>query len=232
VTDDRATTEIPGLYIGIDNFNLIERPLTISTMRNYLCVYSGGIIVNGYPDDGLEMTAPNPTDPFTGRYAATDATLEIEWNDGSRTRAQRLAPTVLELFGRTYARLDRCTDLPLEGTYGRLDGDPGWPVIRFGPGGTFDDTGVLMYTGLTAAPRWINNQDALAQVRGSGTYRVSNNTLYLDYAGAGRITACIYVPFGRSLEAPVAEFDLNGYSFARSESFPNIPPGTWTPGQL
>jgi hypothetical protein len=225
-------TELPGLYIGVDNFNVIESALMISTMRSFLCIYSGGIIVNGYPDDGLEMTQPNPADPMTGRYSASDDRLDIEWNDGSRTRAERLAPTVLKLFDRTYARLDRCNDLALDGTYARLDGDAGWPVIRFGSDGTFDDQGVLMYTGLTAAPRWLNDQATLAGIRGSGTWRVSNNTLYLDYAGIGQVSTCVYVPFGQPLDPPIVEFDLNGYSFARTESQPAIPPASWTPGQL
>lgn len=227
-----APTEIPGLYIGVDDFDVIVGPLIISTIRSYLCLYSGGTIVNGYPDYGLEMTPPDAADPFTGKYTASDGMLEIEWNDGTRSRAERLDPTVVQLFGRTYARLDRSTDLALDGTYARLDGDPGWPVIRFRPDGTFDDQGILTYTGLPVAARWRDDPDRLARIRGSGTWRVSNNTLYLDYAGIGQITACVYVPFGRSLDGPISELDLNGFSFARSESLTHIPPATWTPGQL
>jgi hypothetical protein len=229
---EMALTEIPGLYIGVDNFAIVAGPLMISTSRSYLCLYSSGIIVNGYPDYGLEMTPPDPTDPFAGRYAPGDGMLDIEWNDGTRTRATRVDPTVLQLFGRTYARLDRCTDLALDGTYARLDGDPDWPVIRFGHDGTFDDQGILMYTGLKAAARWLDDRDTFERIRGSGTWHVSNNTLYLDYAGVGQITACIYVPFGRSLDSPISEFDLNGFSFVRTESLKHVPPAAWTPGQL
>lgn len=114
----------------------------------------------------------------------------------------------------------------------RQGGDPAWPVIVFHPNRRFEDGGVLSYTGLTATARWREATEELAQIRGSGQWRVSNNTLYLDYEGFGQLSACVYVPFGRDTDNPIAEIDLNGYSFERRESQSAIPPATWTRGQL
>lgn len=225
-------SEIPGLYIAVDSIDLISGPLLVSAARKYACLFSGGLIVRGYPDLGLEMFQPDPTDPATGSYAASDNTLDIVWNSGQRSQAERLAPTAFRLFDATWVRLDRCTDLGLSGTYARRDGDPEWPRIGFRPDGTFQDEGVLSFTGLTVAPQWLDDVEVLRQIRGAGRWRVSNNTLYLDYAAAGQLTCCVYVPPGRSLTAPVAEIDWNGYAFVRQESLRPVPAATWTPGQL
>jgi hypothetical protein len=210
-----------GVYVGHQGgFNILGGYEVYITQRG-LTFFPNGEFITGSAIEGPD--AYNTAHASVkGRYRVSGGQLELEYDTGDRTSARIGGDGRFTVYGVQYQPLPRMDGARLSGSYGRIWSDPWYgekPVIRFSTDGRFEDQGVLGQTALSAADKYLNGERPIwneyQPLRGAGTYRIQNNTLYLDYSTGHRETVQIYTTPEYASRNPIPAIVLGGSTFER-----------------
>ena len=158
--------------------------------------------------------------PAHGRYRVTGNRVEIIWSDGKMAAGVLKKNGVLVASGNytdnEYVPLPVLDNITLDGTYlFRATPYIQSYSISFARNGRFRDSGLLSRTGLTGTYKYSGLHWSTDPPRGTGSYRIRNNTLYLDYDNKIRLSVEILLEPTDKGKAAFSSITLGGFKFPR-----------------
>lgn len=199
---------------GFEAVYVALKPSASGTIyRSYLVFLASGWVTRDAPCRGLERIDLSKLSPESvGRYRVGGDKIEISWRSGDVVTVQR-TPGRIDLYGGNYQpMIIDSRALVLQGRYGRSDGEAAWPTIEFRSDGSFVDEGVLDYIGLPDTERSWRFRNPPT---GPGTYRITNGTLSLRYAGGHTETVGFVIEPNDAGTKPTQRLRICDYRFER-----------------
>lgn len=195
---------LSGLYIGYKTRGLIG----LDTHFEYLAFFPDGNVIRYLPEEGLQnfnfSEALRTSRDYCGRYQVNGNQLNIAWANNDSEQGTRTA-SGWKILGDEYFHLARSDGLKLDGTYHREDPELANRAFLFTPDGRFAENGMLnlvAYSGSNTA-------------QGGGYYRISNNTLTLNYSDGRRISLSFYIFPVRNEGQRPGSISVNTYTLVR-----------------
>ena len=188
VTDQGTAGGLDGLYLG---YRMRGATAFESTHFEYLVFFPDGNAIRNLPFEGLEhfdfAAAVKTSREYCGRYRLNGDTVTITWGDRSEETGLRSA-SGLKIRGDSYFPVSKSDGLTLDGIYRREGADLARYGIRFTTAGRFEENGMLPLIAYA-----LTTDKQINQAPGSGTYRIGNNTLTLQYADGRTIALSFFV---------------------------------------
>jgi hypothetical protein len=195
--------DIFGIYIATTKQLIAPGPgspvqygLTWTPGRDWITFLPGGRVFARLPEEGLENfdydAAVRKNPEARGTYVVSGNVVRVTWPSGGGKIFKRTADGELWEDRTNYTPLPKATGLKLDGIYAvQWNEQSRQRVIGFTPDGRFEERGFLDM--INWHPRDIDH--------GSGTYRISNNTLELRYTD-GRVLQINFYVFPEELNKP------------------------------
>ena len=195
--------DLYGIYIATTKQLIAPGPgspvqygLTWKPGRDWITFLPGGRVYARLPDPGLENfdyeAAIREHPPAQGSYVITGNTVRITWPSGGGRVFKRTPDGELWEDRTNYTPLPKATGLQLSGTWAvQWNELSSQHTISFTPDGQFREQGFLN----------MINWEPRGKDAGSGTYRISNNTLELHYTD-GRVLQISFYVFPEELKKP------------------------------
>lgn len=195
--------DLYGIYIATTKQLIAPGPgspvqygLTWTPGRDWITFLPGGRVYARLPDEGLENfdyeAAIREHPPAQGSYVIAGNMVRVTWPSGGGRVFKRTPDGELWEDRTNYSPLPRATGLKLSGTWAvQWNEYSRQRTIRFSSDGRFAEQGLLN----------MINWEPRDKVAGSGTYRISNNTLELRYSD-GRVLQINFYVFPEELKKP------------------------------
>lgn len=218
---------IAGVYMGVPaNFTFVT-PYTSTGLvqqsgKDFFVLFPNGQLRRNLPQGGLDhfdIAKDKATTPGNwGTYKVTSSRILIDWQTAKGDFFAERANGGFRYQSDPYVLMPESDNARIEGTYKREDGMNPSARITFQRNGTFHETGLI---GPYIA---LNNY----KIPGSGTYHVSDHSLYLDYSdGRHRKISYLTLPTDAGKSQP-AKILLNTYDLSRNaktDSYTATPAG-------
>lgn len=217
---------LSGAYhrVGIETeVDLYTGDRATSVKHQYWCFFPDGRAIDYLPDEGLENF--NWDQAIKGRPLMA-YTYQLTGNVGLLTPVKDPAHTqaLKRVNGRliigpnedVYALLDSCDGLTLQGTYRRFDWQEEYSPkegLTFTKDGHFTDEGFIH--GVVYQWWYVDHNDwEISSQPGTGTYRLTNNSLELIYADGRKRRVSFHLDTGITRE-DVKSVIINSWSYRR-----------------
>jgi hypothetical protein len=186
----------------------VQYGITWKPGRDWITFLPGGRVYARLPDEGLENFNYNAAirehPPAQGSYVVNGNTVQVSWPSGGGRVFKKTPDGELWEDRTNYTPLPKATGLKLDGTYAvQWNELSAQRTITFTSDGRFEEHGL----------RNMINWEPRDSDQGSGTYRISNNTLELRYTN-GRVLQINFYVFADELKKPKpAVIYINSFDF-------------------
>jgi hypothetical protein len=188
--------------------SMVQYGITWKPGRDWITFLPGGRVFARLPQGGLENfdyeAAIRKNPEARGTYTISANTIRVAWPSGGEKLFKRTPDGELWEDRTNYTPLPKASGLKLNGTYAvQWNEQSRQRVIRFTPDGHFAERGFLNM--INWQPRDID--------QGTGTYRITNNTLELSYTD-GRVLQISFYVFPDDLKkAQPSTIYINSFDF-------------------
>jgi hypothetical protein len=211
-TPASSSSGLEGLYVGTESrqqFNPNTKYYDYIVRQIYYLFLPDGRVYYGLPKGGglsnfnFEQVQREDSNNC-GNYQVSNNQIQFRWPDGRYNQAISFArknDEIIQIGQTVYYRVSRFDGLKLDGIYSvrsftntsagnSVGGVSGERAIAFKSDGSFAEQGFVGFAGSTANV----GGTASSSSSGSGTYRISGNTLELNYSNGRRqnLTFLIY----------------------------------------
>lgn len=198
---------LEGLYVGTESrqqFNVLTKYYDYIVRQIYYLFLPDGRVYYGLPKGGslsrFDFARAQREDPKNcGTYRLLGNQIQFNWPDSKPNQpvAFSRSPDGIQIGRTRYYRVGRFDGLRLDGTYsvrsftntsapGVEGGVSGEKRITFSQDGRFSQQGFVGFAGATQGGSGDVGAATRSQSSGSGTYRISDNTLELSYSDGRR----------------------------------------------